>query len=134
MAIPRLLMPKPEKVARLTTEIQEKLGALPGVTSVGFASAVPMDNSSPDWDGSFAEGHTFAGSYPPMRTFRFAGPEFFSTMKTSLVAGREYTWDDFYNQRQYVMISENLAREFWGAHRTPSESASAQIQMRPGGK
>jgi predicted permease len=115
MAVPRLLMPEAEKVARMTTEIQEKLAALPGVESVGFASAVPMDNSSPDWDGIFAEGHTFAGSYPPMRTFRFAGPQFFSTMMTKVVAGREYTWDDLYNQRQYIIVSENLAREFWGS-------------------
>jgi ABC-type antimicrobial peptide transport system permease subunit len=35
-------------------------------------------------------------------------------MGNSLVAGRDYTWSDIYEKRPVVMISENIAREYWG--------------------
>lgn len=115
LQVPELMVPEPEKVIRMNAEIQEKLAALPGVDAVGFGGAVPMDTSVPNWDGIYAEGRTETGSTPPMRTYRFAAPQFFVTMKTPLAAGREFTWDDLLNQRQCVMVSENLARELWGS-------------------
>lgn len=113
--IPELMVPDAERVIRMNAEIQEKLAALPGVDAVGFANGVPMDNSIPNWDGIRIEGQPDTGVAPPMRTFRFASPGFFGSMGTALAAGREYSWDDLLNQRQYAMVSENLARELWGS-------------------
>ena len=31
------------------------------------------------------------------------------------MAGRDYTWTDLYGKRRYAIVSENLAREFWGS-------------------
>jgi hypothetical protein len=36
-------------------------------------------------------------------------------MGTKLMAGRDYTWADFYGRRPGILISENLARELWGS-------------------
>ena len=45
-------------------------------------------------------------------------------MGTKLVAGRDYTWADFYGRRSGVMISENLARELWGS---PADAIGKRI-------
>ena len=99
-------------MTRLQNEIVDKLSAIPGVTSVGFASAMPMEGFDSDWDGIFAEDKTYPdGEIPPLRLLqaRFAG--FFATAGTRLIAGRELTWTDVYGLRPVVMVSENLARE-----------------------
>jgi hypothetical protein len=35
-------------------------------------------------------------------------------MGTRLVAGRDVTWTDLYDKRRVAIVSENLAREWWG--------------------
>ena len=35
-------------------------------------------------------------------------------MGTRLVAGRDFTWTDLYETRHVAIVSENLAREWWG--------------------
>src|SRR6266853_1133473 len=52
-----------------------------------------------------------------IRTFRAltkVNPGFLKTLGTPLVAGREITWTDTYNKIPAAMISESLAREYWG--------------------
>ena len=49
-----------------------------------------------------------------LRRFKSIGPGYFETMENTLVAGRSITWNDIYEQRPVVIISEPLAREYWG--------------------
>jgi putative ABC transport system permease protein len=129
MAVPQALMPDSERVARMEEDIRDRLAALPGVNEVGFAEAVPMDGGHLNWDGIFAEGQTVpTNTYPAARVFRNVGPGYFKTMGTRLVAGRDYTWDDLYSRSKRVILSENLAREFWG---TPAASIGKRISTRP---
>ena len=62
-------------VARTQSEIADKLAAIPGVTSVGFAAAVPMDGNDPNWDTIAVEGKHTQAETPPIQTLqlRFAG-------------------------------------------------------------
>src|SRR5262249_27383862 len=41
-------------------------------------------------------------------------PGYFQTMGTRVVAGRDFTWTDLYQKRRVGIVSENLAREWWG--------------------
>jgi hypothetical protein len=41
------------------------------------------------------------------------GPGYFEAMGTAIVAGRAVTWNDTLQQRSLVVISENLALEYW---------------------
>jgi predicted permease len=116
VAPPPPAMPEPERVVRLQNNIADKLAAIPGVTSVGFASEMPMDGIGTDWDAVKAEGLTdFSREVPPLRIFHYVSPGLFATMGTRLVAGRDYTWTDLYGRRPVVVVSENLARELWGS-------------------
>ena len=94
IAIPGSLVPEPERVARMQQEIVDKLAALPGVTSVGFASAMHMEGIPPNWDVITAEGAPpFTGQMPPLRLFKDVSPGFFRTTGTRMIAGRDYDLD-----------------------------------------
>ncbi|MFZ0314631.1 MAG: ABC transporter permease [Candidatus Korobacteraceae bacterium] len=102
-----------ERVVRMQEDILDKLKAIPGVSSVSFSSAVPMDGYDSN-DVLFAEDHAHAeGELPPIRRFKFISPGSFATLGTRLVAGRDLTWTDTYGKRPVAIISENFAREYW---------------------
>jgi predicted permease len=94
-------------------EILGKLAAIPGVSSVSFSSAIPMDGHNSN-DPIFAQDRQYAeGDLPPLRRFKFTSPGFLATMGTPLVAGRDITWEDTYQKIPVAMISENFAKEYW---------------------
>jgi len=116
IVVPETLIPNDEQVTRIEQVIAEKVAAIPGVTSVGFASALPMDGVHPNWDGILKEGQSYAqGSRPPMRFYLNVSPGFFGSLGTRLKAGRDVSWTDIYGDRKVVLVSENLARELWGS-------------------
>jgi predicted permease len=116
IAIPDSLVAEPERVTRIQNDIVNKLAAIPGVTSVGFATSMPMEASNPHWDAILLEGRTYAaGEIPPLRLFKYVSPDFFHTAGTRMAAGRELTWTEVYGHRTVAMVSENLARELWGS-------------------
>lgn len=113
--IPDLLISDPQMVTHVQNNIADKLAAISGVTSVGFAGAVPMENIDPNWDEIRVEGKDYEGGEPPLRLFNFVSPAYFNAMGTRLVAGHDFTWTDIYGLRPRVIVSENLARESWGS-------------------
>jgi predicted permease len=115
ISIPDSLIASPQMVTRLQNDIADKLAAIPGVASAGFASAMPMEGIEPGWDSIFAEGKSYPGENAPLRLFNHVSPDFFRTAKTRIIAGREFTWPEIYNRQPVVIVSENLAREVWGS-------------------
>jgi predicted permease len=102
-----------EQVVRMEQNILNKLGALPGVSSVSFSSAIPMDGHNSN-DPIFAQDRGYAeGELPPLRRFKFVSPGFLAAIGTPLVAGRDITWTDTYQKIPVALVSENLAREYW---------------------
>ncbi len=113
VSIPEAQVKEPERVLRMQQGMLEKIEAIPGVTSVAMTDSIPMDNSG--WtDPIFAEDHTYAeNQLPTLRRFKCVSPGFFKTMGTRLVAGRDFTWSEAYNQVPVALVSENMARELW---------------------
>ena len=102
-----------ERVVRMEEEILNKLAAIPGVSSVGFSSSLPMDGEDSN-DLLFAQDRSYAeGDIPPIRRFKFISPGFFATLGTPLIAGRDLTWSDIYQKIPVALVSENFAREYW---------------------
>jgi predicted permease len=113
ISIPEAQVKENEAVLRMEDEILRKVAAVPGVSSVAITTKIPMDGNG--WhDPIFIEGRTYAeGELPPLRAFKFVSPGFLSTMGTSLVAGRDFTWTDTYKKLPVALVSENIAREYW---------------------
>ena len=126
IAIPDSLVQEPEQVVRTQQAILDKLAAIPGVKSAGYASEMPMEGFESGWDVIFAQDKTYpADVMPPLRLYKYISPGFLQTAGTRLIAGREFAWNDIYGLQPVIMVSENLARETWG-----SPSAAVGKQMR----
>jgi predicted permease len=115
ISIPDTLIPNPLLVTRTQNNIADQIAAIPGVSAVGFATAVPMENFDPNWDELGVEGRNYEGGEPPLRMFNYVSPGYFHAMGTRIIAGRDFTWTDIYGLRPMVIVSENFARESWGS-------------------
>jgi len=113
LSIPEVQVKEPERVVRMDEEISQKLAGIPGVSSVGMCSTIPMDGDG-SFDPVFSQDRTYAeGQIPPIRRFKFISPGFLKTLGTPLVAGREVTWTDIYQKIPVALVSEGMAREYW---------------------
>ena len=124
--IPEADVPDPEKAVRMEEAILHKMEAIPGVSAVGFANSVPMDDNH--WsDPVFAQDKDYAeGKLPPLRRFKFISPGVLHTLGVPLLAGRDFTWDETYSRLPVAIISENLARENWGS---PENALGKRIRV-----
>jgi len=126
ISIPDSEVPDAASVPRIEQQIQEKLAAIPGVSSVALSSAVPMDGDS-RFDNVFAADHSYVqGAPPPLRHLLFVSPGYFNTLGIPLIAGRDLSWADTYNQVPVALISENFAREYW---QTPADALGKRIRV-----
>ncbi|HSR51442.1 MAG TPA: ABC transporter permease [Acidobacteriota bacterium] len=101
------------ETTRMHQQILESVRSVGGVESVGLSTSVPMDG----WDSNDAvfmeDFPTPPDTIPPIRRFKWISEGYHETLGSRLVAGRAITWNDIYNQRPVVMITEDLAREYW---------------------
>jgi predicted permease len=125
LLIPETQVKDPDAVARMHQSILEKITAIPGVTSVGLSSLVPMSGNG--WnDPVYAADRNYAQSeIPPIRLFKFASPGLLKTMGTRLIAGRDLAWEDVFQKRHVALVSEKLARELW---KDPSAALGKQLR------
>ncbi len=130
ISIPEGAVKEPDAVVRLWQALVDRVAAVPGVSSVGLTSIVPMENDGGWHDPIFAEDHAYAeGQLPPLRLFKVVSPGLLATMGNRLVAGRDITWTETYEKRPVAMVSENLARELWGL---PAAAIGKRIRQSPG--
>ncbi len=93
--------------------IARRIGEIPGVTSVGLSTSITMDGSA-GFDPIYVEEFPLGeGQLPPVRSFKWIGAGYFETMGNPVVAGRAITWSDLHERARVVVITENLAREYW---------------------
>jgi len=122
ISIPHSVSAAPVAVTRMEQSIVDKIAAVPGVSSVGLTNEVPMGPGH--WyDPVQIEGRE--ADNLPGRVYKFVSPGLLATMGNSLVAGRDFTWEDLYDQHRVAMLSENLARELWG---TPQSALGKHVR------
>jgi predicted permease len=131
ISIPDTFISDPRMVTRTENDMVDKLAAIPGVSSAGFATAVPMEGFDADWDELGVEGKNYVGGDPPLRLYNYVSPGYFSAMGTRSVAGRDFTWNDIYSLHPMVIVSENFARESWGSAAAAIGKRVRQYQKSP---
>jgi predicted permease len=104
--------------------IARRIGEIPGVTSVGLSSSITMDGNA-GFDPIFVEEFPLTeGQLPPVRTFKWIGAGYFETMGNPVVAGRAISWADLHERARVIMVTENLAREYWDS---PADAVGKRI-------
>jgi len=117
LMIARVQGPGPEQMARLDHAILDRLATIPGVQSASIGTDLPMTGDQAQ-DLIVPEDHPYQeGRLPPLRRFVSVMPGYFQTMGVPLLAGRELSWIDIHQIRPVAIVSESLAREYWGSPR-----------------
>lgn len=114
ISIPEALAPKPEQVVRMQSQMIDRISAIPGVSAAGFGRGLPLEPGYHNGIVIAVEGKTAPDQMPPNRAFHSLSPGLLAAQGTRLVAGRDFSWVDVFNQRDVALISENMARENWG--------------------
>lgn len=110
VTLPATLVADAKQVMPIYEQISHRLQQIPGVATVGVGFVT--------LDGRAGKGPLFVegvdgAALPPIRSQWVVGPGYFEAMGTPVVAGRTVTWSDTLQQRSLVVISENLALEYW---------------------
>jgi len=102
---------KGERLARLFPELQGRLGAVPGVASVGYSSVPLLSGAYMSRDIYMADGSS------PQADVLNVGPNFFETMRIPLLGGRTYSAQDFKDasakKTKVVIVNQSFARRFF---------------------
>jgi predicted permease len=116
-------IPEPERVVQRQQEIVAALAALPGVTTVGFASSMPMDQFNRYGDSYEVESRP---AEPSVQRIKSVSPGLLDAAGIALVAGRDFSWADLDEDRRTVLVSENLARDLWA---TPAAALGKRLRV-----
>ncbi len=128
ISIPYAVVSDGAQVAQLHEQIVRSIGSVPGVVSVGTTSSLPMDgnnNNDPVWVEDFPSPE---GQIPTLRRHKYVGEGYFEAMGNHIVAGRDLTWRDTHTAAPVALISDNLAREYWGE---PAQAIGRRIRKMP---
>ena len=98
-----------DHVARTSRQLVENMGSLPGVEGAGATTDLPIgDNASGtafDVEGRPVE----PGRVPPIVQFQYVTPGYFSTIRTTILQGRDLDWHD----RTNVVVNRTTANQLW---------------------
>ncbi|HET9795933.1 MAG TPA: ABC transporter permease [Thermoanaerobaculia bacterium] len=93
-------------------DLLARLDRIPGVRASGAVFCAPLSTSS--FSSSFTvEGAPVAKSDEPSMNLRVVSPDYFSTMRIPLVAGRLFTDHDRRGGQRVLLITRSAARRFW---------------------
>ena len=96
-------------------ELLRRLRETPGVQSASLSFKAPISNEQGSWWSTFATDRSTENVDPAHRTYLNAiSPEYFSTIGTPLLAGRDFTSSDREGAPRVVIINASLARELFG--------------------
>lgn len=128
LSVPEAQVPEAERVVRIHEQILDKIRQLPGVVSAGISNSITMDGSTSN-DPVFVEDFPAAeGKLPAMRRYKWIAGGYFKTMGNPLIAGRDLGWDDIYQKRHVLLVSENFAREYW---KKPGAAIGRRVRETP---
>jgi putative ABC transport system permease protein len=93
----------------------ERLRAVPGVTAAALGNDVPLDgNASASFFSAEGQPPTNAQSAPRAYVHRVS-PEFFTTLRIPMLAGRTFIETELSAVPAAVIVSEQVVKRFWPA-------------------
>jgi len=102
---------KPDQQSALVREILRRVSALPGVTSAGVTTKLPIEDA--DWTTTFVYVGRSNHEQHKEVAIRFVTPGYMTTLKTRLVSGRYFMEDEDSSKPSVVIINEAMARQYF---------------------
>jgi putative ABC transport system permease protein len=108
--LPRAKYPRPQRHA-FFLELQQRLAALPGVSSASFVTNLPL--SPNDWTATFdIEGYD-PNAQTPHAHMRVIAPDYARTMKLPVLLGRAFTEADRDGAPRVALIDDAAAKRYF---------------------
>jgi len=112
--LPGQTYPDVESTARFHQTALDRIAEIPGVTSVGAVSVLPISGNSWSADPLNQEEKPMGpNEIPPVIPLKGTAPGYFETMGIELVRGRLFERADVTDRAPVAIISEALAERFW---------------------
>ena len=113
LVVPAARYATPDQRRVLLEDVERRLGALPGVTSIGAVNLLPLGGGD-SRTGIGIEGRERKEGEPPTRMHpRIVTPGYFSTMGIRVLRGRDFTAADAASGEPVVVISEASVRRYF---------------------
>ncbi|MBS1802844.1 MAG: ABC transporter permease [Acidobacteria bacterium] len=93
--------------------LEDQLRTKPGVESVGIVNCPPAAGDCGDWWYSIAEKPAPSRDDVPLTLLNMADPQYFSTMRMRLIAGRAPSSDNRAASPPVAVINQELAHAWW---------------------
>jgi predicted permease len=101
-----------EALGAAREDILERLRSTPGVRAASAAQITPISGAG--WNGNIAvDGFTPSGDRDAMVFFNAVTTDFFATLRTPLLAGRDFGDADRAGSAPVAIVNESLARKFF---------------------
>lgn len=113
ISLPESRYSKPEQQIAFYQQLGERLQAIPGITTAGLASLLPLSGNN-QGEGLVVEGHPISNpSDVPILWYRIVNPRYFQAMQIPLRKGRFFSEQDAQGAPAVLLINEALARRYW---------------------
>lgn len=112
-ALPSAEYAQGEPVLSFQRTLTEELESMPGVTSVGLISGLPLTGSKSAGPMEPVDQPIDEGELAPLVERRQITPGYFDAMSIEIVEGRALDWGDQGDGYRAVVVSEALASAFW---------------------
>lgn len=94
-------------------QMLERIAAVPGVAAVSTVRRVPLGLGGSSTTFIEVEGYANSKKEEMMSMVQTVGPDYFHTMHTALMAGREFTPADTETTQNVVLINETFAKRYF---------------------
>ncbi len=111
---PRYASVPPDRRLPLYQELQQRLGAIPGVRSASFADITPVSGSDSN-QIVHVEGYVPKSRKDMVVWTNSISPGFFASMETPFIAGRDFNEHDTLHAPLVAVINESMASKFFGS-------------------
>ena len=108
LSLPAYKYSSPEQQALFYRELLQRLAGVPGVENVGAEGGGGNVFFQPEGQPPAEAGQE------PTAAYKIITPDFLKAMGTRLIAGREFSMTDADGTKPVALISETVARRYWG--------------------
>src|ERR1700730_2629964 len=112
IALPESTYGKPAQAAEFYKKLLARISALPGVDSAAAAWWIPLSGSEIAFSFDIEE-RPLPKSQQPIAQVNVVTYDYFKTMRSSIVRGRDFNPRDDRNAPKVIIISESFARQFF---------------------
>ena len=113
LSLPDADYPGAAQSARFHQDLVDRIASLPGVTSVGAVSNIPLGQGRSGTAHTIEDFPPGPGELPPIFWYKYASANYFKTMRIPLRSGRTFERRDHESNFGNIIVSATIADRFW---------------------